>query len=306
MSGSTFGKRIKYNILYWFIRAMLALANALPRRIWLAFCGWLGSIAYRLMPKYRDLAIFHLGLAFGREKSTHEILNLSKQVFHMMGKNAGDVFRSSRIKDLADLHKILTVHGYEHYEAAASEGKGVIFLTCHLGAFDIQATFMALQDLKPNIIGTSLKDERLNELLFSHRNAHGGVAIERGKDTLRLVKALLKGGTVAILIDQDTKVKSRFVEFFGMQAATPVGAAILAMKTRAAVVPTYIYLGDDGMQHMHILPEIPLVLTGDEEQDMVINTQNYSRSIEWAVRQHPEQWVWIHKRWKTRPGQEMR
>jgi len=306
MNQTTLAKRIKYQLLYWFIRAMIALANALPRRLWLAFCGWLGSVAYRVMPKYRDLAIYHLGLAFAREKSTREILHMSKQVFRKMRKTSGDILRSSRIMDLADLNQVLTVEGYEHYEEAVAKGKGVIFLACHLGAFDIQVTYMALRGLKPNIIGTPLKDERLNEMLFSYRNAFGAVAIERGKDTLRLLKALMKGGTVAILIDQDTKVKSRFVEFFGMQAATPVGAAILAMKTGAAVVPTYIHVGDDGIQHMHILPEIPLVLTGDEEQDMIANTQNYSRSIERAVRQHPEQWVWIHKRWKTRPGQEIR
>lgn len=164
---------------------------------------------------------------------------------------------------------------------------------------------MSLRGLKPNIIGTPLKDERLNDLLFGYRNAYGAVAVERGKETMRLIKTLLTGGSVAILIDQDTKVKSRFVEFFGMQAATPVGAAILAMKTGAAIVPTYIYLGDDNKQHMHILPEIPVVNTGDEEKDMVVNTQNFTRFIEEKVREHPAQWVWMHERWKTRPGEEI-
>jgi len=142
-------------------------------------------------------------------------------------------------------------------------------------------------------------------LLFNYRNAYGAVAVERGRETLRLIKALKTGGSVAILIDQDTKVKSRFVDFFGMKAATPVGAAILAMKTGAAVVPTYIFLGEDNKQHMHILPEIPLVLTGDEENDMLTNTQNYTRFIEEQIRQHPTQWVWMHERWKTKPGEEI-
>lgn len=306
MQNSSFAKRFKYQVIYWFVRFMIALANLLPRKWWLALCGTFGSMAYWLLAKERDLAIYHLGMAFGGEKSTQEILTLSKQVFRMMGKNAGEVLRATRVKDMNDLAKFLTTHGFENYEAAAAKGKGVIFLACHLGPFDIQVTYMSLCGLKPNIIGTPLKDPRLNELLFAYRNAHGAVAVERGKDTLRLLKALLKGGTVAILIDQDTKVKSRFVEFFGMPAATPVGAAILAMKTGAAVVPTYIYLNEDGKQHMHILPEIPLVLTGDEEKDMITNTQNYTRSIEHVVRKHPEQWVWIHKRWKTRPGEEIR
>ena len=120
-----------------------------------------------------------------------------------------------------------------------------------------------------------------------------------------MIKAIKKGGSVAILIDQDTKVKSRFVNFFNMKAATPVGAAILAMKTGAAVVPTYVHLGEDSKQHMHILPEIPLEITGDEEQDMITNTQKFTAFIEEQVRRYPAQWVWMHERWKTQPGEEI-
>src|SRR5690606_9496956 len=112
-------------------------------------------------------------------------------------------------------------------------------------------------------------------------------------------------GSVALLIDQDTKVKSRFVNFFGKPAATPVGATVLAMKTGAAIVSTYVYLGDDWKQHMYILPEIPITLTRDEEHDMVANTQVLTNFIENVIRQHPEQWVWMHKRWKTKPGEEV-
>ncbi|MCB0489161.1 MAG: lysophospholipid acyltransferase family protein [Cyclobacteriaceae bacterium] len=298
-------KRVKYSVVYYFVRFLIFISNLIPRKLWLAFCGGLGRLAYSFANKTRELVILHLGLAFSGEMSMREILAMSKEVFRMLGKNAGDVLRARKVKTMKDLDRFLVTHGIENFDVATAKGKGVIFLTCHLGAFDIQITNMALRGLKPNIIGTPLKDERLNELLFDYRNAYGAVAVERGKETLRLIKALKTGGSVAILIDQDTKVKSRFVNFFGMKAATPVGAAILAMKTGAAVVPTYIFLGDDGMQHMHILPEIPTVLTGDEEGDMVANTQNYTAFIEEQVRAHPTQWVWMHERWKTKPGEEI-
>src|SRR5436190_23261553 len=126
-------------------------------------------------------------------------------------------------------------------------------------------------------------------MLVQYRNAHGAIAIERGKETLRLIKALKTGGSIAILIDQDTNVKSRFVDFFGMQASTPVGATILALKTGAAVVPTFIHLGADNLQHMHLLPEIPLEVSGDDEKDIVINTQNFTRFIEEQIRNYPDQ-----------------
>lgn len=298
-------KRIKYSSLYFFIRFLIFFSNLLPRKVWLSFCGWLGKIAYAVSPKPRQRTIHHLGLALGKEMSPQEIVNLSKQVFIMLGKNAGDILRSLKVRSLNDLNKFLVTHGIENYEKAHAKGKGVMFLTSHLGAFDLQITNMALRGLNPNIVGTALKDERLNELLWQYRNAYGAVAIERGKESVRLFKALKSGGSIAILIDQDTKVKSRFVDFFGMKAATPIGATVLALRTGAAVVPTYVYLDKDGKQHMHILPEIPLVFTGDEENDLLINTQNFTTFTEQIVREHPDQWVWMHERWKTRPGEEM-
>jgi len=299
-------KRIKYSSLYFFIRFLIFFSNLLPRKVWLAFCGWLGMIAYTVSPKPRERTIHHLGLAFGREKSAQEIVALSKRVFIMLGKNAGDILRSLKVKTLDDLSKFLVTHGLENYEMAHAKGKGVMFLTSHLGAFDLQITNMALRGLNPNIIGTALKDERLNELLLQYRNAYGAIAIERGKESVRLFKVLKSGGSIAILIDQDTKVKSRFVDFFGMKAATPIGATVLALRTGAAVVPTYVYLDSDGKQHMHILPEIPLVISGDEEVDLVVNTQNFTNFTEKIVREHPDQWVWMHERWKTRPGEEIK
>ncbi|MBK5280438.1 MAG: lysophospholipid acyltransferase family protein [Bacteroidia bacterium] len=294
-------KRIKYSSLYYFVRFLIFGANLLPRSWWLSFCGFLGSIAYHFVRTTREQTVLHLGLAYNREKTTKEIIALSKQTFKMLGKNAGEILRAMNVRTQSDLNKILVTHGIENFEAATAKGKGVIFLTCHLGAFDLQITNMSLRGLKPNIIGTALKDERLNEMLVQYRNAHGAIAIERGKETLRLIKALKTGGSIAILIDQDTNVKSCFVDFFGMKAATPVGAAILALKTGAAVVPTYIYLADDGMQHMHVLPELELVNTGNEESDVVTNTQIYTMFIEEQVRKYPSQWVWMHERWKTRP-----
>lgn len=299
-------KEIKYTALYYFIRFLIFSSNVLPRKTWLRFCSLLGRAAYQFSPKPAARMVRHLTIAFGKEKSPDEIKKLSKKTFEMLGKNAGDIIRSLRVKSLTDLNKFLVTTGIENYEKAHAKGKGVMFLTAHLGAFDLQITNMALRGLKPNIIGTALGDERLNELLVKYRNAYGAIAIERGKESVRLFKALKSGGSIAILIDQDTKVKSRFVNFFGRMASTPIGATVLALKSGCSVVPTYVYLDEDYKQQMHILPEIPLVYTGDEEQDLIINTQNFTDFTERVVREHPEQWVWMHERWKTQPGEEIK
>jgi len=298
-------RRIRYTLVYRFVQFLIFLSRITPRVLWLRFCGSLGRVAYYFARETRTLTIRHLTMAFGQEKTSGDIRRLAHKTFEMLGKNTGEILRASRIQTRGQLEEFLTVHGIENFEEANAKGKGVIFLTCHLGAFDLQVTTMAMRGLNPNIIGTPLKDERLNDLLWNYRNKHGAIAIARGRETFRMIKILKSGGSVALLIDQDTKVKSRFVNFFGMPAATPVGATVLALKTGAAIVPTYVYLGKDWKQHMHILPEIPLTHTGNDEVDMVYNTQLLSDFIEAAIRQHPEQWVWMHERWKTKPGEEI-
>ena len=295
-----FRRSVRYTLVYWLLRSMILISGWLPRRLWLSLCGGLGSIAWLFASKTRALTLKHLRMAFP-EKSDRDIRRLARNTFRMLGKNAGDILRSSGVKDLPQLEKFLVTHGLDNYEKAHAKGKGVIFLTCHLGAFDLQITNMAMRGLNPNIIGTPLKDKRLNDLLWNYRNLHGAIPIARGKETFRMIKVLKSGGSVALLIDQDTKVKTVFVDFFGMQAATPVGATVLALKTGASVVPTYIFLGDDGLQHMHLLPEIPMTITGDEDYDVQYNTQILTNFIETIIRQHPEQWVWMHERWKTTP-----
>ena len=294
-------RSVRYAAVYWFIRFLIWFSIRLPRKAWLAFCGALGSLAYYFAGETRGLTLKHLRMAFP-EKSDKEITTLAKSTFKMLGKNSGDILRSSRkVKTLKDLEEILITYGFENYEQAHAKGKGIVFVTCHLGAFDLMVTNMAMRGLNPNIVGTPLKDKKLNDLLWEYRNAHGAIATERGRETFRMIKVLKSGGSVALLIDQDTKVKTVFVDFFGMKAATPAGATVLAMKTGALVVPSYIYLGKDGMHHMHLLPHIPMRMSGDEEGDLVYNTQLLTSFIEDQIRNHPDQWVWMHERWKTRP-----
>ena len=296
---------IRYGVVYWLVRVLIAVSNNIPRNVWLGFCGFLGRLGYFFAAKTRRLMYQHIRTAFPAMPDK-KVKALAKRNFIMLGKNTGEILRATSVRTLEDMHRFLVIHDYHNFEEAKAQNKGVIFLTCHLGAFDLQVTYMSLKGMRPLIIGTPLKDPRLNELLWKQRNAHGAIAVERGKEMFRLLKELKSGGSLAILIDQDTKVKSRFVNFFGRPAATPVGAATFAIKTGAVVVPTFIHLGDDGMQHMHFMPAIETTVTNNEEVDLVENTQRYTNFIEEQIRKYPDQWVWMHERWKTQPGQEIR
>ena len=279
----------------------MTIANVMPRTIWLSLCGGLGWLAYVFAAKSRKQTLSHLTLAFEKEKSPAELKRISREVFIMLGKNAGDVLRSAGVSSLDELNKFVVMKGFENFEEANARGNGVVFVACHMGAFELQITSMALRKLNFMVIGTPLKDKRLNDLMWRHRNKNGTNAVERDKATFPMLKVLKAGGSVALLIDQDTtKVKSTFVDFFGMTASTPVGAALLAMKTGAAVLPAFSHLGDDGMQHIEILPEIQVRNTGNEEDDIQFNTQVFTQCIEDRIRQYPEQWIWMHERWKTK------
>ncbi|MFO0505835.1 MAG: lysophospholipid acyltransferase family protein [Chryseotalea sp.] len=295
----------RHELVYRAVQFVTFISFIIPRSWWLAFCGFVGKLAYYVAAQTRTLMHRHIAMAYP-DWSQAKVKKLAKTNFSYLAKNAGEILRATKVKTLSDLEAFLKVHDFHLFEAARDQGKGVIFLTCHIGAFDLQVTYMSLKGMRPLIIGTPLKNKKLNDMLWQHRNAHGAIAVERGKEMFRLLKELKSGGSLAILIDQDTKVKSRFVNFYGIPAATPVGAAVFAIKTGAVVVPIFIHLGKDGLQHIRFYPAIETIVTGDEETDMVVNTQRYSDFIEARVREYPEHWVWMHELWKTKPGEEVR
>ena len=125
--------------------------------------------------------------------------------------------------------------------------------------------------------------------------------IARGKVYDQLVNVIKKGECLIIMIDQDTMVKGVFVDFLGKQAYTPIGAARLAMDTRAPVLPMYMKRLANNKHQFTILPQLPFINTGNDDADLIENTRIYNKAIEEIIMETPEQWVWMHERWKTTP-----
>jgi Kdo2-lipid IVA lauroyltransferase/acyltransferase len=296
-----FRRKIRYSVVLGLVRFTIFISKYIPRKVWISVFGFLGGLSYYFAATSRKLTVKHLTIAFEKEKTPEEIKKLSREVFVMLGKNAGDVIRAFNTVDVKAYKKLRVVHGEEYAEEAYSRGKGVIFLTAHCGAFEFAATEMALRGYKPLIIGTPLKDTRLSEIVWKQRSKLGAVAIARGKESIRLLKTLKSGGTIGILIDQDTRVKSVFVDFFGKPCATPIGATLLSLKTGAPIVPIFFHMRKDNVQEVNFYPEVEMIRTGDEKEDIRRNTQKLNDLIEAEIRKHPAQWVWMHERWKTRP-----
>jgi len=298
---SALRKKIKYALLHAMVLTIIRVSRLLPRQLWLSICGGLGIVYSLFSAKSRKRVYNHLTFAYQQELSVTEIQSLSRKVFVMLGKNAGIVLREF-ITTARRFRGQAVVTGLHYAQQAYDSGRGVIFLTAHLGPFESIATELSLRGFRPYIIGTPVKHASLNELLIQQRTKFGAVAIERGKDTYRVMKNISKGGTMAILIDQDTKVKSVFVNFFGHPCSTPAGATLMAIKTGAAVIPVFAHLNEDGTQEINYYPEVALEVTGDEERDVLVNTQRFTTIIENEIRKRPEQWVWMHRRWRTTPA----
>jgi KDO2-lipid IV(A) lauroyltransferase len=299
-----FLKRLKYTLLFWLVKGLIFITEKLPRAVVYFVYGGLGRIAYYFSGKSRDKAIENLTIVFGKEKTPEEITDIAKKMFLNLGKNLATVMRVFPMKNLDQLYKQVRVIGKENLDAAYAKGNGVVLLTAHIGAFEILGTFIGL-NYKSIMVGTKLKDPRLDALIVASRSKGGSKYVHRGENTLQLMRSLKEGRVMIILIDQDTKVKSRFVDFMGIPAATPVGATMIALKTGADIVPVIVQMDAFDNQTITCMPALEVTRSSDAEKDLLDNTLRMNQAIDAFIRKDPSQWVWMHDRFKTKPGQEI-
>ena len=205
-----------------------------------------------------------------------------------------------------NIGRIVVVDGFENFDAARRRGKGVLFLTGHMSAWELAPFAQALYGYPLHFLVRPIGNRRVDALINAYRCGSGNRPIEKNKSARAILKVLADGGTVGVLADHNTDIEeSVFVEFFGVSASTTSGLARLALHTNAAVVPGFLSW-DEGRRkyRLRFEPAVELLRTTNEEADVVENTQRFSRVIEDFVRAHPGQWLWVHRRWKTRPPGE--
>lgn len=304
-------KKVKYELLYQVIRGLIKVANWVPRKVLMWTFGKLGGLVYYVMPQTKNLTLKHLKYAYENELSDKEIEKIAKNVFRNLGRNFTDIVRYPSIKTVEELNSVIEVEGEQNLIDAHNKGKGVILLTCHRGAFDMVGFYLSMNNYPCIAIGAKLHDEKLNDLVVKtrrHNKNDQADFVERSdpRGSIKMFKKLKDGGLAFLLIDQDTdKVQNTFVDFYGKQAATPIGAAMLALKADSAIIPASIKLQENGKHLLEFRPEVPLVKTGDRVKDINVNTQNMSLALEKFIREAPDQWVWFHERWKSKPTSDV-
>jgi KDO2-lipid IV(A) lauroyltransferase len=276
------------------------LVGRLPVRVGQGLGAGLGRAAYWVLPGRRRVALDNLTLVYGDTLSPAARATLARRCFEHLGTTAVECCRL--FFGPADrLLGRVRGQGMEHIGEALARGRGIFFLTGHFGNWELLAATHGLAGFGLSVVVRPLDNPYLDTLIARARERSGLRAISKRDAVLGVRAALARGECIGILLDQDAGRDGVFVPFLGHPASTSRALAVLAIKTRAPVLPAFIHRLPDGGHELVLDPEIPLAITGDLDHDIEVNTARFTAAIDRHVRAHPEQWFWVHRRWKSRP-----
>lgn len=290
-------RKLEYAAAWPFIKIL----GVMPRRLSRALAIGLAQVVYLLHFRLRQVGMRNLAMVFP-EKSVPHRSRILRGVFTSLGRQLAELCQFPKYAP-ENIDKVVVYDGLENYERAYARGKGVLFLTAHFGGWELSAFAHSLHGHWLHIVMRPMDNEYLDRLLQRYRTMHGNKTVAKDDFVRGLLAAMKAGETVGILMDTNmTPPQGIFVDFFGIPACTASGLARIALRTDAAVVPGFtIWDSTLGKYRLRFDPALQLVRTGDLEADIVANTQMFTKIIEDYVRKYPDQWLWVHRRWKTRP-----
>ncbi|HZS08629.1 MAG TPA: lysophospholipid acyltransferase family protein [Blastocatellia bacterium] len=281
--------------------AILKTFGVLPRPVAIKAGQAVGALARLLRPRLSRHADINLRLAFpdlderGRQ-------HIQRRVFRNLGQLLGEVSQFPRL-NRENISSVVVYEGLENFLAARDEGRGVILLTGHIGAWELSVYAHSIYGHPMSFLKRNVDNPLVEGLADSYRTRYGNHGIDKRGSVREVLKTLKSGGVVGILADLNaTSEEGVFVDFFGVPACTTAGVATLALRTGAAVLPGYVVWDEAaGIHRLHFEKPVETISTGNQKEDVVANTARYAKVLEDIIRRHPDQWLWIHRRWKTRP-----
>jgi KDO2-lipid IV(A) lauroyltransferase len=285
-----------YGIIFHFMRSLGHLPQPIARKIG----NLLGDIFFWIDRRHREITLNNLTLAMGSELSHEQKWNTARAIYRNLGQvlfEAGWYLCATP----EQMDQRIRIEGTEHLQNAYHKGQGVLVVTAHIGNWELLPYTAYRNDIPLNVVYRPLDFKPLNLFFEMLRTRLGAKLIPASHAMIRIARSLKKKEGVAILMDQSVDwYDGVWVDFFGRRTCTSKGMALIALRSRAPVLPVFLYRNASGFRIV-IGEEIPLVVTGDKTKDIEMNTLNYSKAIETGVRRHPEQWFWVHRRWKNRP-----
>jgi len=286
------------------LRSFFGIGSRLPLPLTRPLGAFIGRSALRLDRKDRKLIFHHIGIAFPElaPDARRALARRSAQHFGLMLAELAWMWRAPAHQ----IEALCTIGGIEHFENALAGGRGVMFTTGHTGNWEMLGSRLPIGGVPLTTAVRQLDNRHLNDIITRLRSMHGTEVIPRGQSAGRQIRrALAADRVIALLIDQDIRdIPGVFVPFFGRLAWTPAGAAVLALRTGCPIVPGFIHRRPDLSHHIQLHPPLEVPSEGTEEERILAVTAAATKLIEKQVRAHPEQWVWMHRRWRTRPAAE--
>ena len=286
-----------YRLVCWFFD----LIGRLPLTMRESAASFLGAAFFRLAPRQRRITIDNLATAFGKSKTERQIQTIARHVFVNLWRIIFEIGWARRLKP-HQFKDHFTISGLSEYQQALDKGKGILLLGAHFGNWELLPIVAHMVNMPMRVVYRTMDTPFIDRFFLENRSRFGGVLISTSKAAMsKIYKALRSGYPVGLLMDQGADFDNGvFVDFFNRRAATNTGMAIMALKTEAPVVPLFLIRRPKGFQAV-FGPELPLIRTGDRTKDIEENTQHYNHVIEAYASNYPDQWFWLHQRWKNLP-----
>jgi KDO2-lipid IV(A) lauroyltransferase len=290
----------EYAAVWIFLKGL----GVLPRRVARSLAAGLARVLYALLPKLHRTAKVNLKIAFPEWSDAQRKALIRKMVRHL-GWMAAEFAQFPRYTK-ENISQLVVLDGNKNFLEGQRRGKGVLFLTGHIGAWELSSFAHAHYGYPLHYMARRIDNARIDALVNGYRCLSGNHPIFKNESARAMLKVLKEGGTIGILADQNTMPgEAEFVDFFGKAASTTTGIARVALHAESAVVPVYVVWDESiGKYRLRFEPPVELIRTGDTQRDIVANTQRFAKIIEGIIRKYPEQWVWLHGRWNTRPKGE--
>ncbi|MDP8212041.1 MAG: ELM1/GtrOC1 family putative glycosyltransferase [Candidatus Zapsychrus exili] len=284
-------------LVYYLVKIFGIILRVMPVRLALIIGNIVGVFAYSVGFKRRKQVYANLKMAFADTKSPEEIKRITKEAFKNYGKNLVDLMRMPLL-DSNVFEKSAKVEGKEHIESALNDGKGVILLTMHFGAWEVASSLCSLMGFPYNVmVNPQSKYSRLDKLLNSYRSFKNSVVLPRGSGTRELIRNLRNNEVVGLVADQGGK-EGKLVSFLGRTASLPIGAIRLGLKFGVAICFSVIVREGDTKRRVIFDKPLELDRTGNSEQDIVSGLNKLSKRMEEYVRKYPSEYMWFYKVWK--------
>jgi len=293
----------RHKVEYWVAKSALTVLGFLPHPVARGIGRVLAALAYGLWGRLRRVGMFNLKLAFPdwTDQRRREVLS---KLFRGFGRMLADFAHYPHFRR-DNIERLIIYDGFESYAQADKEGKGVLYLTAHFGNWELSSFAHGVYGHPVSFIVRELDNPLVDRLINGYRCLSGGRAIEKRDAAREVLKSLHRGEAVGVLSDQNMLPGDGvFVNFFGVPACSTSAPARFARKTGAAIVLGLAIWDEKLGKYRLRFERVPWIRRENPEEEILVNTQNFARLLEEQVRRYPEQWLWVHRRWKTRPPGE--